>query len=117
MLLQRGEIPNLSGSGTLKQGQPHDGDHVTKTLRLEPLSSNAALVAWQFGGQPLQDWPGWVQATCSLHKDADGKFELRHERRSGTQIVYLGEWLVRDLDGGIDFYTDAEIWAKFAAKH
>jgi hypothetical protein len=89
---------------------------VTKTLLLEPLPSNAALVAWQFVGQPLPEWPSWVQSSCSLHKDADGKFELRHDRRSGTQIVYLGEWLVRDLDGGVDFYTDAEIWAKFAAK-
>ena len=89
---------------------------MNKTLVLETLPNNAALVAWQFVGQPLQEWPSWVQAACSLHKDADGKFELRHARRSGTQIVYLGEWLVRDLDGGVDFYTDAEIWARFTAK-
>ena len=89
---------------------------MTKTVCLEPLSDNVALVAWQFLGQPLPEWPHWVQSNCSLQKDADGKFELRHERRSGTQIVYLGEWLVRDLDGGVDFYTDAEIWARFAAK-
>lgn len=92
------------------------GDLVTKTVRLEPLSGNVALVAWQFVGQPLQEWPSWVQSSCSLQKDAEGKFELRHERRNGTQIVYLGECLVRDLDGGVDFYTDAEIWTRFAAK-
>ena len=89
---------------------------MTETLLLEPLSNSTALVAWQFAGQPLQEWPSWVQSSCSLHMDAEGKFELRHRRRSGTQVVYLGEWLVRDLDGGVDFYTDAEIWARFAAK-
>lgn len=89
---------------------------MTKTLLLEPLPNNAALVAWQFVGQPLPEWPSWVQSSCSLHRDDDGTFELRHRRPSGTQIIYLGEWLVRDLDGGVDFYTDAEIWAKFAAK-
>ncbi len=28
---------------------------------------------------------------------------------AGHEIVYLEEWLVRDLDGGVCFYTDAEI--------
>lgn len=89
---------------------------MTKTWLLDPQPNNAALVAWQFLGQPLPEWPNWVQATCVLQRDPDGKFELRHQRRSGTQIVYIGEWLVRDLDGGIDFYTDAELWARFVAK-
>ena len=89
---------------------------MTKTVLLEPLANNVAMVAWQFVGQPLSEWPYWVQATCSLQRDPEGKFELRHERRSGTQIVYLGEWLVRDLDGGIDFYTDAQLRARFATK-
>lgn len=89
---------------------------MTKTLLLDPLPNNTALVAWQFLGQPLPDWPGWVQSVCSLQRDSDGIFELKHVRRSGTQIVYIGEWLVRDLDGGIDCYSDAELWARFAAK-
>lgn len=116
MLSRNDDAKPFQSRGVASGDNSHGGDHVTKTLRIEPLSDNAALVAWQFLGQPLQEWPSWVQSNCSLQKDVDGKFELRHERRSGTQIVYLGEWLVRDLDGGVDFYTDAEIWSRFAAK-
>jgi hypothetical protein len=87
---------------------------VTETVRLTPRSDNVALVAWQFVGQPFHEWPHWVQASCSLHKDSDGQLELRHRRRSGIQIVYLEEWLVRDLDGGVCCYTDSELWGAFA---
>jgi hypothetical protein len=86
---------------------------VDTILHLKPRPPAATLIAWQFTGQPLHQWPTWVQASCSLQRDADGKFELRHQRRSGTQIVYLGEWLVRDLDGGICFYTNAELRREF----
>ncbi len=64
-------------------------------------------------GQPLHEWPNWVQSSCSLQRSDDGHLELRHERQSGTQIVYLEEWLVRDLDGGVCFYTDAELRKEF----
>ena len=83
------------------------------TLTLKPRPTNVALIAWQFTGQPLYEWPSWVQSCCTLQRCDDGPIELRHERRSGPQIVYLGEWLVRDLDGGICFYTDAEIRKQF----
>jgi hypothetical protein len=86
---------------------------VDTTLKLKPRPTNVALIAWQFSGQPLHEWPSWVQSSCSLQRSDDGRLELRHERRSGTQIVYLGEWLVRDLDGGVCFYTDAEIRKEF----
>jgi hypothetical protein len=86
---------------------------VDTILHLKPRPPAATLVAWRFVGQPLHQWPNWVQASCSLQRDADGKFELRHERRSGTQIVYLGEWLVRDLDGGVCYYNDAELRREF----
>jgi len=43
----------------------------------------------------------------------NGKLELRHERRSGTQIVYMEEWLVKDLDGSVCFYTAAELSRDF----
>jgi hypothetical protein len=66
-------------------------------------------IAWQFRGQPLQEWPTWVQSCCTLQRGEDGKLELRHERRSGAQIVYLEEWLVKDLDGGVCFYTETEL--------
>lgn len=89
------------------------GGGVTKTVLLEPRTTRTPFVAWQFVGQPYHEWPSWVQSCCSLQRDADGRLELRHERRSGIQIVYLDEWLVRDLDGGVFFYTDAEISMKF----
>jgi hypothetical protein len=86
---------------------------VNTTLKLKPRPTNVALIAWQFTGQPLHEWPSWVQSTCSLQRSEDGHLELRHERQSGTQIVYLQEWLVRDLDGGVCFYTDAELRKEF----
>jgi hypothetical protein len=86
---------------------------VDTTLQLKPRPSNQALIAWQFLGQPLHEWPSWVQSSCSLQRGDDGQLELRHERRSGAQIVYLEEWLVRDLDGGVCFYTDDEVRRQF----
>lgn len=82
-------------------------------VHLRPRPLPATLIAWQFLGQPLTEWPSWVQASCTLQRDADGRLELRHERRSGAQIVYLEEWLVKDLDGGVSFYTDAELRREF----
>jgi hypothetical protein len=86
---------------------------VDTTLQLKPRPSNQALIAWQFLGQPLHEWPSWVQSVCSLQRGDDGQLELRHERQSGAQIVYLEEWLVRDLDGGVCFYTDDEVRRQF----
>lgn len=83
------------------------------TLLLTPRPSVSALVAWQFLGQPLHEWPSWVQASCTLQRGGDGRLELRHERRSGAQIVYVEEWLVRDIDGGVNYYSDAELWREF----
>lgn len=92
------------------------GENVNTTLHLRPRPNDATLIAWQFLGQPLHEWPSWVQASCSLQRADDGKLELRHERRSGVQIVYLEEWLVRDLDGGVCFYSDAELWKAFETR-
>jgi hypothetical protein len=86
---------------------------VDTTLKLKPRPTNVALIAWQFTGQPLHEWPSWVQSSCALQRSEDGHLELRHERQSGTQIVYLEEWLVRDLDGGVCFYTDCELRKEF----
>jgi hypothetical protein len=93
------------------------GDVVNTTLLLTPRPSVSALVAWQFIGQPLHEWPSWVQTCCSLQRGIDGRLELRHERRSGVQIVYMDEWLVRDLDGGVNSYSDAELWREFELRH
>lgn len=86
---------------------------MSPVLQLKPRPAQSALIAWQFLGQPLHEWPSWVQSCCVLQRGGDGRHELRHERRSGAQIVYLGEWLVKDLDGGICFYTDAELRREF----
>jgi hypothetical protein len=86
---------------------------VTTTLLLRPRPDSANFLAWQFLGQPLHEWPVWVQNACSLQRGPDGTLELRHERRSGAQIVYMSEWLVKDLDGGVCFYSDEELWKEF----
>jgi hypothetical protein len=86
---------------------------VDTTLQLKPRPPAATLIAWQFVGQPLHQWPSWVQASCTLQTGPDGALELRHERRSGNQIVFMDEWLVRDLDGGVSFYTDSELHREF----
>jgi hypothetical protein len=86
---------------------------VDRTFKLKPRPVNVALIAWRFTGQPLHEWPGWIQSGCALQRGDDGQLELRHERRSGPQVLYLGEWLVRDLDGGVCFYTDAEVRRQF----
>jgi hypothetical protein len=78
---------------------------------LRPVTQPA--IAWQFNGQPLHQWPSWVQDCCTMRKAADGALELLHARRSGGQAVYLGEWLVRDLDGEACCYTDGEVRKRF----
>ena len=86
---------------------------MTTTLLVHPRPATSAFIAWQFLGQPLHEWPTWVQNCCTLQRSEDGKLELRHDRQSGTQIVYLEEWLVKDLDGGVCFYTDEEFRREF----
>lgn len=85
-------------------------------LHLAPRPPAATLIGWQFCGQPLHQWPSWVQASCALQRGDDNRLELRHRRRSGTQIVYLGEWLVRDLDGGVSYYSDADMRSAFVVE-
>jgi hypothetical protein len=108
------DAPTFAGPGRCQAaGTIVSETIVDSTLKLKPRPTNVALIAWQFTGQPLHEWPSWVQSSCSLQRSEDGHLELRHERRSGTQIVYLEEWLVRDLDGGVCFYTDAELRKEF----
>jgi hypothetical protein len=56
--------------------------------------------AWQNTGGAI---PSWL-AHCCFRRDG----EMIHERRSGRQVVNLGETLVRDLDGEVIFYTPEE---------
>ncbi|MBR1193205.1 hypothetical protein [Bradyrhizobium sp. AUGA SZCCT0160] len=64
--------------------------------------------AWRYEGN-LSGAPAWVQRSCSRN-DAG---ELIHTRYSGTQVVNEGEYLVRELDGWVCFYTSDEFWEKF----
>src|SRR5262245_14059025 len=95
--------------------RPRHGGDVNTILRLAPRPKETALLAWQFIGQPVHEWPAWVRNVCSLGRGPAGRLELRHERRSGCQVVHLDEWLVKDLDGGVNFYTDDELRASFQA--
>lgn len=79
---------------------------LTLRPRTEPVT------AWQFTGQPETEWPAWVRRCCRPVA-IDGAAAARHERQSGAQILYPGEWLVRDLDGAITFYTGREVEAHF----
>lgn len=49
--------------------------------------------AWQYQAQHQSDWPAWVQRCC-----VDCGTELRLDRRSGRQVMFLGEWLVLEGD-------------------
>lgn len=75
---------------------------ITIRQRVEPMQ------AWQWTGQPRGLWPEWVKRCCERR---DG--ELFHIRQSGDQLVCQSEWLVRELDGGVVFYTDDEIQREF----
>jgi hypothetical protein len=65
--------------------------------------------AWQNTGGAI---PSWL-AHCCFRRDG----ELIHERRSGRQVVRDGEYLVRDLDGEVIFYTPAEFKRAFGLHH
>lgn len=84
------------------------------TILVHPITQPSH--AWQFTGQPLHEWPSWVQDTCRIRKGDDGRLELLHMRRSGAQVVYLEEWLVKDLDGEACFYTSDAMRREFEVR-
>lgn len=63
---------------------------------------------WQFNGS---DKPAWVKR-CTLTVNG----ELLHDRQSGRQVLNHGEYLVRDLDGEIVFYTPEEFERAFEVR-
>lgn len=71
-------------------------------LRSQPVQ------AWQY--DDYYDMPRWVKMECLVN---DGNLIL--DRRSGRQLVNPGEWLVRDLDGGIVWYSHEEFERTFEA--
>jgi hypothetical protein len=79
-------------------------------IRIRPKST-AVREAWQWTGQPRDEWPEWVRSTTKAKWHAEGEEILILRRRSGNVIVFHEEWLVRDLDSAdVIQYTDAELW-------
>jgi hypothetical protein len=66
------------------------------------------LQAWQWNGD-LDGAPEWVRLSCFRNREGT----LLHVRPSGRQALYLGEWLVRDLDGRSNYYTSEEFAREF----
>lgn len=80
------------------------------TFTLNPRTDPVEV--WQFTGQSALAWPDWVRACCTLVRE-DDKPALRHGRWSGAQLVYQGEWLVRDDAGEVVYYENHELYHKF----
>jgi hypothetical protein len=55
----------------------------------------------------VNERPGWLKNYHAYVAD---------EERSGAQIVFLEEWPVKDLDGGVSYYTDAELRREFETR-
>lgn len=63
-------------------------------------------IAWQYDGFKL---PIWVKNnTC--YNDLR---ELVVDRRSGPQKVDVGDWLIKELDGGITWCPDRDMWKEW----
>lgn len=62
-------------------------------------------IAWQYEGSHMNE-PAWV-IHCTGWNNI-GKFILK--RQSGNQIINIGEWLIKDLDGGIIWCPDKDMW-------
>jgi hypothetical protein len=75
-------------------------------LTLRPVVPT--VEAWQFRGQPKAEWPAWVVGDL-----VNFGTELVHERPSGRQVVYWGEWLVRFPGGDVWWFTEEEMHASF----
>lgn len=85
--------------------------------QLTPHPAEDSLIAWQFRGQPFQQWPIWVQSSCTLQRGPDGEPELRYIRAGATQIVYLDDWLVKGRDGDVSLYSEDDLRRQFEVRH
>ncbi len=61
-------------------------------------------------------WPDWVRAECEL-TEIDGELAIRHERRSGVQIYWLGEVLERQADGTVGFLSPPPVAGETAQEN
>lgn len=70
------------------------------------------IQAWQWLGQPRNEWPGWVERAVLL---ADGRLAVSGIR----DAIYQGDWLVREgvgvyrlppavFDASYETYDDGE---------
>lgn len=64
-------------------------------------------IAWQYCGDEWAAWPEWVKNCCNPIFNSK---ELVLRRKSGAQRVRLTDWLIKDLDGGIIWCRDADMW-------
>jgi len=62
-------------------------------------------IAWQYCGQIPDMWPIWVRKCC--FKGSQGMILTR---ASGRQVVDENDWLIKDLDGGIIWCRNADVW-------
>jgi hypothetical protein len=65
-----------------------------------PTAGDAIVETWRFTEAAVA--PDWVRRECKL-VEVDGKLALRHERKTGVQIYWLGETLGRCADGSVVF--------------
>jgi hypothetical protein len=66
--------------------------------------------AWRYTGQPRSEWPAWVSRRVTRTYEGGA---LTLSRKSGKQWIYLGEWLVRDLDGDPEWLTHADMCREY----
>lgn len=63
-------------------------------------------IAWQYAfSSPLPDW------VKNGTKWLDGDLIL--DRKSGRQIVEFTDWLIKDIDSGISWCTDVDMWKEW----
>ena len=75
-------------------------------VRVRPVS--AIREAWQLTEVNFDTRPQW---TLSWLRCRDGEYLLN--RRAGAQVICVGEWLVRDLDGEPEWLTDKQFRRKY----
>lgn len=71
-------------------------------MSLHVALQSPVIERWRFTEASIA--PDWVRRECRLVQ-VDGKLALRHERKSGVQIYWLGEVLGLCRDGSVVFLS------------
>lgn len=61
------------------------------------------VMVWQYKGQLSSSWPSWVKKCCLIINDT-----FIHDKDTGRQALYENEWLVKNLDGEVIYYSDVK---------